>query len=123
MTATDIPHREDKNPVPVPTDDAIDLINNFRRRMIIILSDEHGAAVGVDELAEAIAAMENDCAIDALDAQQRKRVYISLIQNHVGKLDRAGIIHYDEQQKIVVPTQATTKLATIVHTLNRLCEA
>lgn len=122
MTATEIPHREDKNPVPVPTEEAIESINNFRRRMVILLTDEFGAQLGVGELAEAIAAIENDCAIQALDAQQRKRVYIALIQNHLGKLDTHGIIHYEERQKVVVPTQATTRLAEVVRTLNELCD-
>jgi hypothetical protein len=122
MTATDIPHREGKNPVPVPIEEAIDAINNYRRRMVIVLTDEYGADVTVGQLAEAIAALENDCRMSELDAQQRKRVYISLVQSHLKKLDRHGVVHYDKQQKIVVPTQATAKLATCIGDFHRLCE-
>jgi nitrate reductase NapAB chaperone NapD len=67
--------------------------------------------------------MEDDCAIDAVNGKQRKRVYVPLIQLHLGKLDKHEIVHYDDQQKIVVPTQATTMLAEVIRSINELCDS
>jgi hypothetical protein len=122
MTAPKSPHREDKTPVPVPTDDAIEMLNNSRRRLVIVLLDELGPRLTVDDAAQAIAAIEHDCPIADLGSQQRKRVYISLIQSHLPRLDRTGIVQYEEGRKILTATKATAPMATVARCLNQVCE-
>jgi hypothetical protein len=120
MTAATPTHRDRKNPVPIPVEDAIESISNFRRRQVILLTADAGSTTA-DDLAVRIAATENDCSTDQLTAQQRKRVYISLIQAHLKKLDRAGVIHYNESKKAVAPTAATAPLADCIRALHEMC--
>ena len=121
MTATTPTHRDSKNPVPIPVEDAIDSINNFRRRQVILLTADATEALTVSDLAEQIAATENDCPANQLTAQQRKRVYVSLIQLHLEKLDHTGVIHYNKSKKVVVPTAATAPLADCVRAFHEMC--
>ena len=121
MTATTPTHRDSKNPVPIPVEDAIAALNNFRRRQVILLTADATEMPTVSDLAEQIAATENDCPTDQLTAQQRKRVYVSLIQVHLQKLDRAGVIHYNESKKVVVPTAATAPRDDCIRGLHEMC--
>jgi hypothetical protein len=64
--------------------------------------------VSLRELAERIAAWENDVEVDDLDYKQRKRVYTSLHQTHLPKLDEAGIVDYDRDEgRITLADRAT----------------
>ena len=53
------------------------------------------------ELAEHIAAIENDTTVEDLTKQQRKRVYVSLYQTHVPKMEDAGLVEYDEDTTVL----------------------
>ena len=88
---------------------------------MILLTADAAETTTADDLAVRIAAIENDCSTNQLSAQQRKRVYISLIQTHLKKLDRAGVIHYDESKKVVAPTAATAPLADCMRALHEMC--
>ncbi|MFB6104536.1 MAG: hypothetical protein ABEJ57_05545, partial [Halobacteriaceae archaeon] len=62
------------------------------------------------ELTTAVAADENGIAEDELTYKQRKRVYTSLHQTHLQKLDDVGLVEYDRNRGTV----ALTERATIV---------
>lgn len=82
----------------VTADLVFEILSNKRRRMVLYYLRQNGGRGTVQEVAEQIAALENDVPIDKLSAQQRKRVYVSLYQTHVPKLDQTGIIDYDDSQ-------------------------
>lgn len=63
--------------------------------MVLYYLRQEGDTATVSELAEEIAAMENDVPVDELTSQQQKRVYVSLYQTHLPKLDQTGIVDYD----------------------------
>lgn len=69
--------------------------------MLLYYLRENGGSATVKELAEQIAALENDLEVGELQHQQQKRVYVSLYQTHVPKLEETGIIEYDESQGMV----------------------
>lgn len=75
-----------------------EILSNTRRRMLLYYLRQHDGSATVRELAEQIAALENDVAVEDLGRQQRKRVYVSLYQTHVPKLEEAGIIEYDDAE-------------------------
>jgi hypothetical protein len=52
----------------------------------------------LNELAEQIAGDENDIGVEDLSSQQRKRVYVSLHQNHLPKMDDMGVVDYDRDR-------------------------
>jgi hypothetical protein len=62
----------------------------------------------LSDLAEHIAANENDCTLHELDRAERKRVYVSLYQTHLDRLENAGVIELTDKQ---ISAQATVVTA------------
>lgn len=84
-----------------------DILRNERRRRIINYVHVHNATT-IGELAEHLAAIENDKEPSELLAQERKRVYIGLYQEHLPRLDDAGAIHYTQDRGTVEATERTS---------------
>lgn len=96
-------------------DEVYQLLSNPRRRFIISFlrgRDE----IHLQDLAAEVAAWENETAIDSLTAQQRKRVYVSLYQTHVPKLEEAGIIDYDGETGVIRLRDRVEQLDTYLPT-------
>lgn len=92
------------------------LLVNDRRRLVIhevAQADADGDVVTLNGLAESIAAAENDVDEAALDTQQRKRVYVSLYQSHLPRLEEAGAVAYDERSGDVRATALTHDLDAV----------
>ncbi|WP_096390882.1 DUF7344 domain-containing protein [Halopenitus persicus] len=83
-------------------DDVYDILSNKRRRYAIHYLKQVDDRVAVRDLAEQVAAWENDKPIDDLTSQERKRVYISLYQGHLSSMDDRGLVDYDEDRGTVV---------------------
>jgi len=110
------------NSVPLDVEQAIKAIQTSRRRHVIAIMDDVESPHSASDLAEAIAAIELDKDIPELDSQERKTIYISLIQRHLDTLDELGAIVYDERSKEVYATEATSGLAALVRHLESVCE-
>jgi len=76
-------------------DRVFDILSSPRRRYVLYYLREYGGPVELTDLAEELAAWENDTTVAEISPQARKRVYVSLYQTHVPKLDEAGLIDYD----------------------------
>jgi DNA-binding transcriptional ArsR family regulator len=79
-------------------DDLFELLKNPRRRAVLRFLDSTDGTATLSELAEHIAAQENDIEVKQLNAYQRKRVYVALYQCHLPKMDDTGIIDYDQDR-------------------------
>lgn len=79
------------------------LQTNRRRDTIRYLLDTDGP-VKMRDIAEYVAARENDKTVEELTSAERQRVYIPLYQSHLPKLDDEGIIEYNQPRGIVRPT-------------------
>jgi hypothetical protein len=75
-----------------------DLLKNRRRRTVIRYLRENDGYAELNDLAEYIAAKENDIEIRQLSSDQRKRVYIGLYQCHLPKMDSLGVIDYNKDR-------------------------
>lgn len=84
----------------VTQDVVFDILSRARRRYVLYLLKSKGP-MELTELAEHTAAWENDVEVEELTKQQRKRVYVSLYQTHVPKLEEAGFVTYDDDSSIV----------------------
>lgn len=81
---------------PQLTQDVLfDLLQNERRRLAIQYLRATGGEAAIGDVAEHVAAAEQDTTVAALSSQERKRVYASLYQSHLPKLDEAGVVTYD----------------------------
>ena len=72
-----------------------DLLQNERRRLAIQCLRANGGEAALGDIAEHVAAVEQDTTVAGLASQERKRVYAALYQSHLPKLDRAGVVTYD----------------------------
>lgn len=82
------------------------LLESQRRRWVVrYLTREGSAELG--DLAEQIAAWENETTIDRVTAEQRRRAYTSLQQVHLPKLHDSGVVDFEADRGTV---EATTRM-------------
>ncbi|WP_132059416.1 DUF7344 domain-containing protein [Halorussus amylolyticus] len=87
-----------------------DVLKNRRRRYALHYLRHADGSVQLSELAEQVAAWENDTTVDAISAAERKRVYTALYQSHLPKLDDASIVNYNQNRGIVELSGAAEQL-------------
>lgn len=88
----------------ITVDELFQALGNRRRRRVIHALE--GGTRDLGALARAIAAVENDITTGEVNAQQRKRVYISLYQSHLEKLDEWNVVEWDAQAQTIAPGPA-----------------
>lgn len=91
---------EESASLELEKDVVFELLKNHRRRNVLTHIRDHGETA-LGDLAEAIAAEENDTTVTDLSADERKRVYIGLYQTHLPKMDGAGVVEYDQNRGVV----------------------
>jgi hypothetical protein len=97
-------------PAGLSRDEVFELLANTRRRFALHYLLRIDGAAELREMAARVAAWEYRTAVEELTADQRKRVYTSLQQTHLRKLDDAGIVDFDDDDARVHPTEATDEL-------------
>jgi len=88
----------DSNQSALSQDEAYDLLSSARRRYVISHLRSREGPVVLSDLSERLAAWENDIPVDELSDKQIKRIYVSLYQTHLPKLEDAGLIEYDKER-------------------------
>ena len=101
---------EEETQEQLSRDLVFDVLKNRRRRYALHYLRRADDTVQLSELAEQVAAWENDIAVDAISAAERKRVYTALYQSHLPKLDDAGIVEYNQNRGIVELSEASEQL-------------
>lgn len=86
------------------------LLQNERRRNVLEYLRGREGPVQMRDIAEQVAAWEHDTTVQALMSDQRQRVYIALYQAHLPKLDKEGIIDYNQSRGIVEKNPAAQEL-------------
>ena len=84
-------------PESVSLDVVFDILSNSRRRLVLSRLKEVGGESTTSDLAEYIAAVENDKPQSDLTSQERKRVYVGIYQTHLPKMDDAGVVEVDDR--------------------------
>jgi hypothetical protein len=100
---------ESATPSPERLDRTFTILQNHRRRLILEYLREHDSTTQGD-LARHVAAVENDVPESAVTSTQRKRVYVSLYQAHLPKLDEFGAVDFDRDRGTVERTPRTDDL-------------
>ena len=91
------PDRAREPDVHLSTDDVFGLLSNHRRRFALHHLKQNGEHADLGELAERVAAWENGTAVEEVSSAERKRVYTSLQQFHLPKLDDKQVVEFDER--------------------------
>jgi hypothetical protein len=76
--------------------ETFELLKNYRRRCILVYLSTEESSASLSDLAEEIAGWENDKDPRLLTSSERKRVYVSLYQSHLPKMDDMGAISYNK---------------------------
>lgn len=112
-----VEQRDESTPRTLEQDLLFDLLQNSRRRAVLRMLDEHGEST-LAELAELIAAEENEVPPSEAEESARRSVYISLYQRHIPKLADHGVVAYDREESTVELLEPASQLLTHI----RLCE-
>ncbi|GAA0549418.1 hypothetical protein ABNG02_07730 [Halorubrum ejinorense] len=91
-------------------DEVFTALSNRRRRNVITYLKRNGDDARVRDIAEQLAAWENDLEIPEVTYKQRKRVYTALHQSHLPKLASSGFIDYESDRGIVSLTDESRQL-------------
>jgi len=97
-TSTDSAQTAEPEPAtaePLSLDLVFEVLKNERRRRVLKFLCENPETVSLSDLAEHIAAIENDKPETALSSQERKRVYVGLYQCHLPKMDDTDVIDFN----------------------------
>lgn len=97
-------------PAQLEPDDVYHILQTRRRRDVLRYLHRTEGRVRLRALAEQVAAWEAGTTVDDLTSSQRQRVYISLYQTHLPKLDTHGIIDYDKDRGTIEPTPLAADL-------------
>ncbi|WP_436923805.1 DUF7344 domain-containing protein [Halosimplex amylolyticum] len=87
-----------------------DVLQNQRRRYVLEYLKRFEEPVELSDLATQVAAWEYQTPVDEVTNDQKKRVYTTLQQTHLCKMEEAGIVEYDADENIVTRTPYTEEL-------------
>lgn len=78
-----------------------DLLQNRRRRFALHYLIQQDGSVTLSDLSEHVAAWETNTSVDSLPPEARQRVYVSLRQSHLPRLDRDNVVSFNESDGTV----------------------
>lgn len=85
----------------LPLDQVFEIVKNQRRRYVLRYLNAVDGEVSLSDLAEQIAAWENDKEIRKITSSERKRVYVGLYQCHLPKMAGMDVITYNKARGII----------------------
>lgn len=100
----------ESEPVELTKGKIFDVLRNQRRRFVLQYLKYADGPVELGELATQVAAWEYETTTEAVSSAQRKRVYTTLQQTHLEKMDAVGIVAYDADAGLIRATDQTDDL-------------
>ena len=82
---------------PPEKDELYDLLSSHRRRYVLYYCRQADDPPTLSDLAEQIAAWEHEKEPTEITSAERKRVYTSLQQTHLDRLEQADLIKFDDE--------------------------
>lgn len=74
------------------------VLSNHRRRYVLYACNQANGETTLSDVAEQVAAWEYDKPIEQITSTERKRVYTSIQQHHLDKLEDSGLIEVDNDR-------------------------
>lgn len=92
-------------------DEVFEMLSNQRRRWVLHYLKQQGEdRVDLRTLVDSVSSWEYETPAAELPWKKRKRVYTSLRQSHLPRLDESGVIEYDRNRGEVALTDEARKL-------------
>lgn len=88
---------EESTAEEIRLDVVFDILKNQRRRHVLRYLRENETTT-LSDLAEHVAALENEKDVRSLTSSERKRVYVGLYQCHLPRMSDAGVIDFDSDR-------------------------
>lgn len=96
---------------PLSKGEIFELLRNQRRRYVLHYLKQDDRPVELGDLAQQIAAWEYETTLEGVTPAQRKRVYTTLQQTHLPKMDTAGILAFDSDRGVIESTERTRDIS------------
>lgn len=94
------------DPEPLTKDVIFDILKNQRRRRVLGYLRKRRTST-LSDVAEHVAALENEKEVESLTSSERKRVYVGLYQCHLPRMSDAGIIEFNQARGTIELREAT----------------
>lgn len=91
--------------------EVFEVLRNQRRRYVLHFLKRNDRPVELGDLAQQIAAWEYETTLEGVTSDQRKRVYTTLQQTHLPKMDEAGILTFDSDRGVIEATDRTRDIS------------
>lgn len=92
---------EEASPASIPLDQVFGILKNQRRRHVLQYLYGVEEPVSLSEVAEQIAAWENDKEVRQITSSERKRVYVGLYQCHLPKMDGVDVVSFNKPRGLI----------------------
>jgi len=96
---------------PLSKGEIFEVLRNQRRRYVVQYLKQDDRPVELGDLAQQVAAWEYDTSLEGVTPEQRKRVYTTLQQTHLPKMDSSGILRFDSDQGLIESTDRTRDIS------------
>lgn len=102
---------DDSGDEPLSKGEIFEVLRNQRRRYVLHFLKQDERPVELGDLAQQIAAWEYETTLEGVTPEQRKRVYTTLQQTHLPKMDEAGILSFDTDRGVIESTERTREIS------------
>lgn len=105
-----------------------DLLSDHRRRAVLTQLTVHEHKQTVNDFAKEIAVQEQGEPITDVSGETLTQIHLSLHHTHIPKLAETPLVEYDEERKLVEPTEQLEELEPFLSTVGEadsvqsLCE-
>jgi len=99
-----------RDPADIPRGEIFELLSNDRRRYVLRYFRRTDQAVDLSSLVRQVAAWEQEVSAEEVTRDERKRVYTSLRQTHLPKMEAAGFVTFDAENGTVEPSEDVSDL-------------
>jgi DNA-binding transcriptional ArsR family regulator len=83
-------------------DEIFEVLSNRRRRYTLHALHQHNDnRAALSTVSREVAACETDKRVPEVDGQERKRVYTSLQQFHLPKMEEKGVVEFDDNEGVI----------------------
>ena len=96
---------------PLSKGEVFEVLRNQRRRYVLQYLKQDSRPVELGDLTQQVAAWEYDTIPEKVTPEQRKRVYTTLQQTHLPKMDEAGILVFDSDSGVIEATDRTRDIS------------
>ncbi|RQG93286.1 hypothetical protein EA462_01090 [Natrarchaeobius halalkaliphilus] len=96
---------------PLPKGEIFEVLRNQRRRYVLHYLKQDDRPVELGDLAQQVAAWEYETTLEDVTPEQRKRVYTTLQQTHLPRMDEAGILTFDSDDGVIAGTDRTRDIS------------